>query len=105
MSGQQACFHEDQFTFTGSSSNGEWLITLRDLRGRRNDETGAQNRSTIRSMPDCAIRLISPPPKHFLTLTLCQDNYAVLSRTPRANSPMILILAEAIFQEGTRAAD
>ena len=41
---------------------------------------------------------------HFLTLTLCQDNYAVLLKTPRANSPTISILAEATYQEGTRVA-
>jgi len=80
-------------------------FTFRGLREGRNDETGTQNRSTIRSMPGWATQSISEPPKHgSLTLTLCQDNYAVPSRIPRASSPTISILAEATFQEETRVA-
>ena len=88
-----------------SLCNSKRVVTWLNLLERRNDGINGQNRGIVRNMQGYVKRWISLWPRRISALTLCQDNYAVLSKNLPANFPKNWSLAEATGQEESRTAE
>ena len=102
-SSRHAC-HNHQFQLVSHYATVRGVVTWLNLLERRNDGINGQKRGIIRNMQGYVKRWISLWPRRISALTLCQDNYAVLSKNLPANFPN-WSLVEATGQEESRTAE